>query len=45
MSGAKSGFLQWKFTYQTNHTMPYQVDYQADFENGNCTHIQSQFSN
>ena len=45
MSGAKSGFLQWKFTYKTNHTMPYQVDYQADFENGNCTHIQSQFSN
>ena len=45
ISGAKSGFLQWEFTYQTNHTMPYQVDYQADFENGNCTHIQSQFSN
>ena len=45
MSGAKSGFLQWKFTNKTNHTMPYQVDYQADFENGNCTHIQSQFSN
>ena len=45
MSGANSGYLQWKFTYKTNHTMPYQVDYQADFENGNCTHIQSQFSN
>jgi len=45
LSGASSGHLQWKFYYQSNHTMPYQVDYQADFENGSCKHIQSQFTN
>lgn len=45
ISGANNADLKWVFYYHNNHTMPYQIDYQADFENGNCTHIQSQFSN
>ena len=45
ISGANSAYLKWVFYYYNNKTMPYQVYYQASFKNGNCTYIQSQFSN
>lgn len=45
-SGAKEGNLAWKFYYEDlSHTMPYMVDYSADFDGGKCESLSSQFVN
>jgi hypothetical protein len=45
-SGAKLGSLQWKFTYDNvEKTMPSGVVYSAQFEEGTCKSISSQFPN
>jgi hypothetical protein len=45
-SGAKQATLSWKFTYDnTSRTMPSQVTYSAAFDQGDCTHLTSTFTN
>jgi len=45
-SGASQASLSWVFTYSnSSSTMPYEVQYSAVFDKGNCTSIQSVFSN
>ena len=45
-SGANQATLNWNFSYETtNHTMPNKVVYSAQFDKGDCTHLEDTFSN
>jgi hypothetical protein len=45
-SGANQATLNWHFSYEsTNHTMPNKVVYSADFDKGDCTHLEDTFLN
>ncbi len=45
-SGANQATLNWQFSYETtNHTMPNKVVYSAQFDKGDCTHLEDTFSN
>ena len=45
-SGANQATLNWNFSYETtNHTMPNKVVYSAEFDKGDCTHLEDTFSN
>lgn len=45
-SGANQATLNWQFSYEsTNHTMPNKVAYSADFDKGDCTHLEDSFAN
>lgn len=45
-SGASQASLSWIFNYRnSSSTMPYEVHYMALFDNGDCSRIQSTFSN
>lgn len=45
-SGASQATLNWQFSYESaNHTMPNKVMYSADFDKGDCTHIEDTFPN
>lgn len=45
-SGANQATLNWNFSYETaNNTMPNKVVYSAQFDKGDCTHLEDTFSN
>ena len=45
-SGASQASLSWIFTYRnSSSTMPYEIRYTAVFDKGDCTRVQSTFSN
>jgi hypothetical protein len=45
-SGAKTGDLSWKFHYADNtKTKPYEVEYEAVFDGGDCSKLSGTFSN
>ena len=46
MSGASSGDLSWKFLYETDmKTKPYEVEYSAVFDGGDCSKLSGTFAN
>jgi hypothetical protein len=45
-TGASIGYLSWVFYYESvDHTQPYSVLYNANFEGGTCKSLRSQFEN
>jgi hypothetical protein len=45
-SGASAGDLSWKFSYETDmRTKPYEVEYEAVFDGGDCTTLSGIFPN